>query len=563
MFNNFFRSIVFQCSEFLLSIGRYDYSLHNHFIFQPHLPINHEILTYSRSNPNFCPTFYKISQKLEQTVVGNARLEQELLVLRQKLQASRGARGSQSMMGSQGGAPDSIPYVGGTTAVLESELRRVQQLVGDMQRQRQELSQAVRQLTENSSTLCAQIQPKDRNSSGIPTSSSSSHIKKQRSNSTGWTETDLDSMYSIDHMGTSMDNLSIGGGGEMGSHSTTPLYIDTGSANSSVSILNCSTSSKLNDYTKMPTTNNYRQHESDGIESSGMESDDLLEGSGFANLSGLEKPEIKTVRIVKRESERRHRDRERGSISANSNSSQNLDHVLEEESQQMADDYSRSRSLPRTYMETHEHYRQKEPKMQLEDSNPFQTGSMYASSPAIPIKYTDYYSTMNQPKYPVSMGHVGSHHHSEMSSYLHKSMESSYSAQPPPAASAPEKSKNPFHAYLEPAIHQPQSATTNGNQGLRQKTESIQSLTKTIGSLSPIFQSEAARQIIIEMSGNTSEENNEKIPLANKQRRAVPREKRRHYTAPNTLNAKSMQNIQSENDMNKNVSMMEIVLKTF
>lgn len=497
-------------------------------------------------------------------MVGNARLEQELLVLRQKLQASRGARGSQSMMGSQGGAPDSIPYVGGTTAVLESELRRVQQLVGDMQRQRQELSQAVRQLTENSSTLCAQIQPKDRNSSNIPASSSSSHIKKHRSNSTSWTETDLDSMYSIDHngIGASMDNLSIGGGGEMGSHSTTPLYIDTGSANSSVSILNCSTSSKLNDYTKLPTTISYRQHESDVMESSGMESDDLLESAGFANLSGLEKPEIKTVRIVKRESERRHRDRERGSISANSNSSQNLDHVLEEEPQQIADDYSRSRSLPRTYMETHEHYRQNETKIQLDHSNPFQTGSMYASSPAIPIKYTDYYSTMNQPQYPVSMGHVGSHQHSEMDSYLHKSMENSY-AQPPLAASAPEKSKNPFHAYLEPAIHQASSATTNGNHGLRQKTESIQSLTKTIGSLSPIFQSEAARQIIIEMSGNTSEENNEKIPLANKQRRAVPREKRRHYTAPNTLNAKSMQNIQSENDMNKNVRIIDIHFKTF
>lgn len=497
-------------------------------------------------------------------MVGNARLEQELLVLRQKLQASRGARGSQSMMGSQGGAPDSIPYVGGTTAVLESELRRVQQLVGDMQRQRQELSQAVRQLTENSSTLYAQIQPKDRNSGGIPASTSSSHIKKQRSNSTSWTETDLDSMYSIDHngMGTSMDNLSIGGGGEMGSNSTTPLYIDTGSANSSVSILNCSTSSKLTDYTKMPTTISYRQHESDGIESSGMESDDLLESSGFANLSGLEKPEIKTVRIVKRESERRHRDRERGSISANSNSSQNLDHVLEEEAQHIADDYSRSRSLPRTYLETHEHYRQKETKMQLNDSNPFQTSSIYASSPAIPIKYTDYYSTMNQPHYPVSMGHVGSHHHSEMDNYLHKSMETSYVAQPPPAASAPEKSKNPFHAYLEP-VHKTPSATTNGNHGLRQKTESIQSLTKTIGSLSPIFQSEAARQIIIEMAGNTSEENNEKIPLANKQRRAVPREKRRHYTAPNTLNAKSMQNIQSENDMNKNVRIVHKVLKTF
>ena len=42
-----------------------------------------------------------------------------MLVLRQKLQASRISRGSQSGLGSQG-APDSIPYAGGATAMLES-----------------------------------------------------------------------------------------------------------------------------------------------------------------------------------------------------------------------------------------------------------------------------------------------------------------------------------------------------------------------------------------------------------------------------------------------------------
>lgn len=95
---------------------------------------------------------------MEQTVAGNARLEQELLVLRQKLQASRSSRGSQSGLG---GADQNISYSGGATAVLESELRRVQQLVGDMQRQRQELSQAVRLLTENSNTLYQQIKPNE------------------------------------------------------------------------------------------------------------------------------------------------------------------------------------------------------------------------------------------------------------------------------------------------------------------------------------------------------------------------------------------------------------------
>lgn len=521
-------------------------------------------------------------------------------MLRQKLQASRGARGSQSITGSQGGALDSIPYVGGTTAVLESgngnayslietkknflttafvELRRVQLLVGDMQRQRQELSQAVRQLTENSSTIYQPIKaPKEHNAS-------SSHIKK-RSHSTSWTETDLDSMYTIDHghnssHATSMDNLSLvhtdlAGAG---SNSTTPLYIDTGSANSSVSIMNCSSSSKLMEYgqsTKLPNISNYLSD--GGIESSGMESDDVLETSTFGNLSsGAEKTEIKTVRIVKRESERRHRDRERGSISATSTSTQNLDNVTEEEAQQMLDDYNRSKSLPRTYIETHEIYKQSDaiPKV---DHNPFH--SMYSSNPAIPIKYTDYYNSMAQ-QYPVSMSGTAGQHTPiampPMDNYLQRSNSNIFFTSPqtfekqqlPHNHQQPQlsqnqmqqqqQSKNPFHAYLDTSVNTNGNATPNSNTGLRQKTESIQSLTKTIGSLSPIFQSEAARQIIIEMSGNTSEENNEKIPLASKQRRAVPREKRRHYTAPNTLNAKSMQNIQSENDMNKNVCIVIIV----
>lgn len=421
------------------------------------------------------------------------------------------------------------------------ELRRVQHLVGDMQRQRQELSQAVRQLTENSNTLYQQIRPAKEHSS------SSSHIKK-RSQSTSWTETDLDSMYSIDHgMSASMDNINLNGGSEMGSNSTTPLYIDTGSANSSVSILNCSTSSKLSDYGNQKQ--NYRQHESDGIESSGIDSDDLLEGSAFANLNNSEKQEIKTVRIVKRESERRHRDRERGSISANSISSQNLDHVMEEEAQLM-EAYSRSSSLPRhSFIESHELHKQ--PKAdQLSQSLNYQTTSMYASNPSIPVKYTDYYNNL-QNQYPVSMTTPRTPTiTSSMENYLQKTPANSYIPQHQQPPSSEVKSKNPFHEYLNP------TATANAQQtnaGLRQKTESIQSLTKTIGSLSPIFQSEAARQIIIEMSSHPSEENNEKIPLANKQRRAVPKEKRRHYTAPNTLNAKSMQNIQSENDMNKNV----------
>lgn len=86
-------------------------------------------------------------QKLEETVAENARLEQDLVVLRQKLQASRRYAGNVSRDTSA------------TTGPLEAELRRVQQLVGDLQRQRKELSIQVRQLTEKSHNLVQQIRP--------------------------------------------------------------------------------------------------------------------------------------------------------------------------------------------------------------------------------------------------------------------------------------------------------------------------------------------------------------------------------------------------------------------
>ena len=53
-----------------------------------------------------------ILQKLEQTVSSNALLEQELLVLRQKLQASRDSKNNQTGLGPENGS--------GATAMLES-----------------------------------------------------------------------------------------------------------------------------------------------------------------------------------------------------------------------------------------------------------------------------------------------------------------------------------------------------------------------------------------------------------------------------------------------------------
>lgn len=343
-------------------------------------------------------------------------------------------------------------------------------------------------MTDNSNSI---YQEMNRNATGI----------KKRTNSTSWTETDLDSLD------TSRMSLS---------DSIAPLYIDTASsANSSSNIINCSSSSKIEyDMNKLMNGRLSNGYSEEIIDSMALDNDDLLEGSAFSNLSQQEKQEIKTVRIVKRESQQRQRDRERTGYL-----SQNLDQVLEEEAQlfnnainsDSYNAYQRSKSLPRTYMETHE---------------------VFSQSPAAQMqaKYTnDYYNSINvqSNNYPLSIIDRTADLYSD-----------------PSAQQQMQQMEKNYMNYYPP----------NGN--LSQKAESIQSLTKMVGEMSPVFQSEAARQIIIEMSGNSGDE--EKVPNANKQRRAVPKEKRRHFTAPHHVNAKTVQTIQSaENDMNKNVSELD------
>lgn len=129
---------------------------------------------------------------MEQTVSGNSRLERELLVLRQKLQASRSGGKSLKNVYHTSSTNDC------TTDAFDSELRKVQSLVGDMQRQRQELSFAVNQLTLNSnpfteptktSAPALKLPPNKTSLNTLP-----SYLNKRMN--TNWTETDLDSMYS-------------------------------------------------------------------------------------------------------------------------------------------------------------------------------------------------------------------------------------------------------------------------------------------------------------------------------------------------------------------------------
>lgn len=357
-----------------------------------------------------------------------------------------------------------------------------------MQRQRQELSQAVRELTDNSNSI---YQEMNRNASGI----------KKRTSSTSWAETDLDSLDA--------SRMSL-------SESANPLYIETASSvNSSANIANCSSSSKISEYemNMLMMGRMGGSYNEEIIDSSALDNDDLLEGSAFSNLSQQEKQEIKTVRIVKRESQQRQRDRERTGYL-----SQNLDQVMEEEAQlfnnainsDSYNAYQRSKSLPRTtYTETHEVFNQ---------SSNGQMQSKYSN---------DYYNSINlqSNNYPTSI--------IDRTADLYSDSTASHQVH--------QMEKNYINYY-----------PSNGN--LNQKAESIQSLSKMVGEMSPVFQSEAARQIIIEMSSGNSGDDENKVPNANKQRRAVPKEKRRHLTAPHHVNVKTVQTIQSENDMNKNVS---------
>lgn len=114
------------------------------------------------------------------TVSQNTRLERELLVLRQKWQATRDKNiahaNHQNTYGDRVGDPRTVD-------AFESELRKVKDSVGDMKRQREELGMAVSQLTLESQ------EPADQ---GKNTGTEHTTNVYMESN---WAETDLDSMH--------------------------------------------------------------------------------------------------------------------------------------------------------------------------------------------------------------------------------------------------------------------------------------------------------------------------------------------------------------------------------
>nr|CAD7425491.1 unnamed protein product [Timema monikensis] len=263
------------------------------------------------------------SKKLEETVAENARLEQELVVLRQKWQASRRGSGqsrSMPLASSDSGSPSN-----GTTAALEAELRRVQQLVGDLQRQRQELSMQVRQLTEKSHSLVQQMRPGPTGVAGA------GPIPGRKRHHSTWLETDLDSLVTLDHGLNSPASPQHQVSSPTPSHS--PLYVNA-DTNKRIDTNSYDDGSVLDgedlvppplpappelppDYPPPPPP----PPSEEAILNGGLEQQyctqmDISEADDrmkrFYGIIPREKQqEIKTVRIVKRESERRQRDRDR------------------------------------------------------------------------------------------------------------------------------------------------------------------------------------------------------------------------------------------------------------
>lgn len=295
----------------------------------------------------------------------------------------------------------------GNSAMLESDLQRVQKKIGDLQKQRQELSIQVRQLTDRSNNV-----PQQKSS---PSSIHNSQCKKKITSL--WRETDLDTMNIIDH-GESWDNSSS-------TNASTPLYINT--------------EVKIGD----------NDFYSRGTRSSDSTSDNTSLNSNVPQ----EKQEIKTVRIVKRESERRQRDREKTTTGK-------WDPVMEED-----------------------------------DSSQSSSSILFRPAPVQKIQSAANLAT--------------STYEGEKTDLLNR----------------------------QNSISSPNLPQCSDGRA----TSSTDVSTDKSPELSPVFKSEAARQIITEMSiHDTPKQSN---------RRAVPKEKRRHYTAPhNNLIMKSLHQLPTDNN---------------
>lgn len=285
---------------------------------------------------------------------------------------------------------------------MESNLHQVKKKIGELQQQRHKLSLQVRQLTDRSSNL---TQPK------FPTNDIQNNgIHKKRIQSL-WRETDLDTMSITDHGEYDCNSPRI---------KSSPLYINT----------------------------NYRHDDYDFYQDSN--SNHSVSDNNLVISTPQEKQEIKTVRIVKRESEKRQRDREK--------------------------------SIPPGKWDS----------LQEEDSS------------------SDNCNIFKPPP--------------------------SHIIQSTPSLASSTEDINGLAAVANNSISSPNLCDFEEKQEANFSTS-----TEKSHDISPVFKSEAARQIITEMSiQQTPKQTN---------RRAVPKEKRRHYTAPHDQSIlQSIQQLPSDMD---------------
>lgn len=185
----------------------------------------------------------------------------------------------------------------------------------------------------------------------------------------------------------------------------------------------------------------------------------------------------------------------------------NLDQFLEEELIQPTNPshYGRASSVPRTDFSKFEEYYSKP-----------------TTEPPNYLKLEKNMSAMElSPKYPSSPS-LSNYDYSRDISSMTSSYNKTYDR-----SSGYDRTISISNQYLNSPTD---SSRTLTNDPIS-KTSSIGSLTRHM-ELSPIFKSEAAKQIMSEMSGE--------VTNGSLHRRQVPKEKRRHYTAPHHLSAKTL-----------------------
>ncbi|KAK4323990.1 hypothetical protein Pmani_005355 [Petrolisthes manimaculis] len=464
------------------------------------------------------------ARKLEETAAENSRLEHEMMMLRQKIQITM-ARNCQRESGSSM-----------ETRHIESEMVRVQTLLEDLQRRRVELSHQIQKLTSANPGL--EMRPSPTNMIG------SAHVPARRRTHT-WLETDLDAMITRDRGLDPPDEPLL-----PPRRSNHPVYVNTNDYGEEVSPNDFSESPDYidSDYPPPPPppehmrsythhldahnnslldqtisdqpylhsqtllTNSHAQYNGDlnpgsmltldrnaadnkpdGEEQQHSSShldindaDDRMKR--YYGILPKEKPlEIKTVRIVKRESTERRKDRGGGGKRVTIGDS-SLTHLLEDdvESDGVLSDAENEQTLP----------------------------SFAARSASLPRNY----------------GGAGPGERVSMMTAMMRSSVGNSGTMTRPSNLALKKPPN-WKSKTDNPKHRPLSAHEQLFGFSRDAEQTPPASPSKSDPPSPVFKSAAAQEIIKEMASE-----------AEKHRRAVPKEKRRHFTIsssrPLTLEAR-------------------------